>query len=484
MIEGVKQFKDPVHGYIAISVDFCDKFIDTAIFQRLRNIEQTSMRCLFPGAHHDRFVHSIGVFHLGRRVYEALKQNTTVEILKELQDDKLRQTFLVACLMHDCVHAPFSHTLEKYYNEDGKTNHKVAFLRLKEIFSIGVEERDHEFDFSRGKAFNEHEAMSAIVLKRYFEKGNESIFDCDLAARMIIGRKKKTSSSRPLTLRNKIENALITLLNSSAIDVDKLDYVLRDTWASGVKNFSVDIDRLLQSATLVMEKEEIHVAYKNAALSVIQSVIDARNYLFTWIYNHHTVLYYAELLNLAVKDLGQAIDGKKGNGFCLKALFSEEAFGCAMPLRSKRDKLCMRLPNDGDILSLIKVFRPDSVAYRIYESRQERHFALWKTESEHRLLFGEHSFKLTKEDALERIKKEFEISAFDIICCKANPKRYTLEPSDIKIDFNGQLKSFTEVVRTSNEVRANGDFYYIYLAKSWLGKKQEILESLINYVRS
>ena len=65
MVEKNKEkiFRDPIYGYISVSEDYCKKFIDTPIFQRLRRIEQTSMRVLFPSARHDRFVHSIGVYY-------------------------------------------------------------------------------------------------------------------------------------------------------------------------------------------------------------------------------------------------------------------------------------------------------------------------------------------------------------------------------------------------------------------------------------
>ena len=67
-----KLFKDPVHGYIPIPIHICENLVDTPIFQRLRNIEQTSIRPLFPGAHHDRFIHSLGVYHLGRQVMKKI----------------------------------------------------------------------------------------------------------------------------------------------------------------------------------------------------------------------------------------------------------------------------------------------------------------------------------------------------------------------------------------------------------------------------
>ncbi|NJK94004.1 MAG: hypothetical protein HC905_02915 [Bacteroidales bacterium] len=76
MSEKDKIFRDPIYGYINIPDKYCIDFIDTKIFQRLRRIEQTSMRVLYPSAHHDRFAHSIGVYHLGQTAFQNLKKNS------------------------------------------------------------------------------------------------------------------------------------------------------------------------------------------------------------------------------------------------------------------------------------------------------------------------------------------------------------------------------------------------------------------------
>ena len=68
-----KLFRDSVHGYISVPAAICADYIDTPIFQRLRYIEQTSMRVLYPSAHHDRFIHSLGVYHLGKMAFSHLR---------------------------------------------------------------------------------------------------------------------------------------------------------------------------------------------------------------------------------------------------------------------------------------------------------------------------------------------------------------------------------------------------------------------------
>jgi len=134
-----KSFKDNVHGYICIPRTIVKHIVDTELFQRLRDIQQTGMRPVFPAASHDRFTHSLGTYHLGKYAFSSFRDNAT-QVLKrdqvELgrvftnQNDELTVSdverlasswwqkyellFSLACLLHDCAHTPFSHTFEFY----------------------------------------------------------------------------------------------------------------------------------------------------------------------------------------------------------------------------------------------------------------------------------------------------------------------------------------------------------------------------------
>jgi len=88
-----KIFRDPVHGYISIPASFCQTLIDTPIFQRLRSIEQTSMRCLYPSARHDRFIHSIGVYHLASIAFHHVVKNTNKKRLEGINIAGYKNSF-------------------------------------------------------------------------------------------------------------------------------------------------------------------------------------------------------------------------------------------------------------------------------------------------------------------------------------------------------------------------------------------------------
>lgn len=272
LIQESKVFRDSVHGYISIPVDYVVNFVDTDIFQRLRYIEQTGMRTLYPSARHDRFIHSLGTYFLGRKAFESFKNNIQIsyhnvegktdhykvfddERKNEAFWDKCRVLFEIACLLHDCGHAPFSHTMESHYDVElrGRADLKA---KLKEY----IGSRNFQNDF-KGQG-SPHERMSALMVCSEFKTNIEALCekygldDVDIGsptefiARMIIGC--EYTKRNPA---NQIMNCLISLLNSKSIDVDSLDYIIRDAKLSGVDNMSIDVDRLLGSLTLIETTE-------------------------------------------------------------------------------------------------------------------------------------------------------------------------------------------------------------------------------------
>lgn len=431
------------------------------------------MRCLFPGARHDRFVHSLGVFHLGSRAYSALLQNTVDHPLIEvLNDDSLWNTFLIACLMHDCGHAPFSHTFEDYYNETPSGVHGRAFSLLKnQVGGLADFEPDKEGGFKPAA----HEAFSAAMLLKHFSKKLEGKWEPVLAARMITGCRHRA----PKELHLKVQNALISLLNGKAIDVDKLDYIIRDTWASGVKNTAVDMERLVDAFTLTLDSGSGHVelALRCSALSVIQSVVDARNYLYEWVYNHHTVHYYADRLKTALKELADTFKADGKPELFWDVFFSEEAFDHPVPLAGDVNRIY--LPTDGDVMSLMKSRLYESPAYREFATHRADRFALWKTQAEFRFLFEKRT--LLPKRCLELIAREFSVEKTDILCCKANARLYFIKEHDIKVLMpNKKLASFKQLI--DHETRPSDDganFFYLYLPKSLVGRHSEIVHSLL-----
>ena len=326
-INDTKTFKDSVHGYIDIPKCFVENLIDNEYFQRLRNIEQTGMRVLYPNAKHDRFSHSLGVFHLGSRAVDALLENFLKDQYWNIESDnqsiiywaKNKVLFLIACLLHDIGHAPFSHALEaqilknttappskvKGRNiattpEEGdyitNTLKKIITEKEKAYMSLKYnDEKDvalnvsdvapHEqigalmifsdfftdqiiriFESLHNSAFPQPEGNSILYAEYYQDKividkidrsNDESmvVFNDDLCfiARMIMGLKYENWHPE-----RQIRNCFIELLNGKNFDVDKLDYIVRDTQMSGINNISLDVDRLVSSLCIITKTKHLN----------------------------------------------------------------------------------------------------------------------------------------------------------------------------------------------------------------------------------
>ena len=158
-----KRFLDSVHGYIVIPDTYCKKIIDTVYFQRLRRIEQTSGRSLFPSARHDRFIHSLGVFHLGCQILCTIK-NTIDDKLKK-DKEYVFKSYELACLLHDIGHSPFSHTFEDYYGSEycNDDDHNLC-----KILNDLINDETFTKECSKIVKKTSHEFMSAIIAASKF----------------------------------------------------------------------------------------------------------------------------------------------------------------------------------------------------------------------------------------------------------------------------------------------------------------------------
>jgi len=432
----MKVFRDSVHGYIQVPPDWCRLFIDTPIFQRLRHIEQTSMRCLYPSARHDRFIHSLGTYHLGKKAFSNIRRNGSdlISRLGVTEGDLLtyEQTFLAACLLHDCAHAPFSHTFEENYDLGG--------ILKPQLLAHYEDTPTFEYDLESCEAAP-HEKASAIILLRSFEDELTEIgANAKLAARMVMGCTHHRCSDDD---KKRFENALIMLLNGNAVDVDKLDYITRDTWASGVNNVSVDIDRLLGALTVAERGAKIVPAFRKQALSVVQSVVDARNYLYRWIYGHHKVQYDQHLLTASVVSVAALLGSHDGidQDEALRRIFSLETFAAPQVVGERP----FYMVTDGDLMYLIKEHKDEIPHAQEWLSRQHSRRTVWKTRAEFDLLFDEEG-----DDDFTEILKQMKAGALsdlgaDFLYREVRIKELRLQRGNLFIEIGGQTLTFPQV---------------------------------------
>lgn len=377
----VKRFKDPIYGYIELDKGLITRVIDTAEFQRLRDVVQTSYAPLYSSAVHNRFVHSLGVYHLGQmaaraflKSYKEILTNSSMDIAKYLK------TFELACLLHDVGHAPFSHTGEQFYLQNGdrgKLHELIIELTQDEILRCEIRSESYKAA--------PHELMSVIVSLKKFSR--------------LIPPDKKSFFSRCITGYKYVYdmddkkgylNCLIELLNSKIIDVDKMDYLIRDSYMTGYDTVSIDYRRLLGSICIKGHGDACRICYDKSALSVIENVVYAHDAERKWIQSHPTVLYEAHVIENMIRDVMKDI--LECNQLTYEYLSKNG--------KTTKGYGTVRWMGDSDILYLAKNLSYNNEKNEYYDRNQRKH-PLWKTEAEFQAIFEE------SDDELDIIEKEF-----------------------------------------------------------------------------
>lgn len=241
---GVRTVRDPLWGNVTLD-RAAASIVDAPEFQRLRRVKQLGFAHLvYPGAVHTRFLHALGVYHLSRRAMDALDRKG---LLSQLTTDELETLPVVrlAALLHDVGHYAFSHAMEELEADSIPGHHEEAAARFLESPQI------------RAALGGPGDGASQLVLE------------------LIQGR-----SSHPL-------QGLV----SGSLDLDKIDYLRRDSLFCGVPYGAVDVERLLESLTLAREEDgaPLEVAVTEKGLSALESLLFAKYQMFRNVYWHHAV---------------------------------------------------------------------------------------------------------------------------------------------------------------------------------------------------
>lgn len=251
-----KTIRDPIHGNIKIKGIFLD-LIEAPEFQRLYNIKQLGLAHLvFPGAHHTRLEHSLGAYHMAVKAAEILGLNN---------DEK--ELLSCAAILHDIGHGPFSHTLESLLRD-----------------SLNV---DH-VDLTEDLIFNKYSIFEPEE-KKFVD--SESVFD--ILKKHGIKHKQVSDIIRG---KKGEKNYLNQLLNSS-IDVDQLDYLMRDAYYTGVSYGLIDIERFLQTLTI----SNNNLAVSKKGVGVVENILMARTLMYSSVYFHKTVRIGELMLSKAIE---------------------------------------------------------------------------------------------------------------------------------------------------------------------------------------
>jgi uncharacterized protein len=379
----VKIINDPVYGFIRFPEKELMQLIDHPWFQRLRRIKQMGMADLvYPGAEHTRLAHSLGACHLAGKAMDELRA-------KGIEPDK--EEYLatrIAALLHDIGHGPFSHSLER-------------------TIVGGVS----------------HEFLSRLIMNRINEQMGGLL---DKAIQIF-------DSSYP--------KKYLHQLVSSQLDVDRMDYLNRDSFYTGVSEGVIGYDRILQMLTvrdneLMVEEKGVHS---------VEKFIIARRLMYWQVYLHKTVLS-SEMLLVNILRRAKEIVNNGVEVFATPALayfltrnLTEDDFRND-PIHL--EKFCAL--DDSDVIASIKTWQTHED--RIL-SKLSKMLILRKL---YKVLFSSESLASYLTENRRRIMKEYEIPEADIeyftFTGTTSNSTYNINEELIKIETkSGFIKNITEI---------------------------------------
>jgi HD superfamily phosphohydrolase len=244
-------YRDPVHNIIRLRTDTDEgqlmvRLIDAAEFQRLRRIKQLGLALYtYQGAEHSRFTHSLGVLHLMTRVLDRLAERYSIT-----EED--RAAARAAALLHDIGHGSFSHVMEKVL----RFHHEAWTVRA---------------------VLSDETEVGAIL----------SSYSPELPGRVAA------------IIEGRFRPAALAQLVSSQLDVDRMDYLLRDSLMTGAKYGIYDLEWIINALQIDEENDRIYVAARG--LYAVEEYLHARYYMFRQVYFHRTLRSAEAVLRSALR---------------------------------------------------------------------------------------------------------------------------------------------------------------------------------------
>lgn len=261
---------DPVHGEIPIS-RLEQRLIDSPSFQRLRNLKQLGLASLvYPNATHSRFAHSLGVFRIMSRVIDLLLDKEHFN-----QDDKRKMR--IAALLHDIGHYPYSHLME-FIDRDER--YRPTLLAREHTKSGGAAKRAR---------YPNHEKIGQLIITK-----RPDLVD-------ILASEQIQPAEIASIISGEHSNAAYNRLMKSSLDMDRMDYLVRDSLGTGVPYGRIDLNYLLSNLDVVKEKDEdgqeiADVVLSSKAATATEHFLIARYFMHKVVYFHKTTFGFEALL--------------------------------------------------------------------------------------------------------------------------------------------------------------------------------------------
>jgi uncharacterized protein len=385
-----KIINDPVYGFITIDDELIFNIIAHPYYQRLRRIQQMAMAHLvYPGAVHTRLHHSLGAYHLMCIALQELTRKG-IEITAEEQ-----QAAKIAILLHDVGHGPYSHALEQVL-ADGVHHEKISLLIIEEL----------------NKKFNGQLQIALEIFTGSYHKN------------------------------------FLHQLVSGQLDVDRMDYLTRDSFFSGVVEGYVAYDRILKMITvhngeLVVEEKGIYS---------IEKFLIARRLMYRQVYLHKTVVSAEQMLQRIIKR------AKHINAQCQEPLniFINE------PLQNVTLAQFCSI-DDADVMMAIKTWcsHTDKILSLLCRGVLDRQLLKVKYGS---AAVNEQLLVQKQEEIAENLGISIKDAFWLVFCGEASSSTYNFDENPIKIIFkDGAIKDISQVddALINESLRGNIKKYYI-----------------------
>lgn len=279
------EIRDPVHGPISVT-PLEREVIDHPLVQRLRRVRQLGFgEQAFPGATHTRFLHSLGTMHLAGRAFDSVARD--LEFVPEAALDRLRAALRLAALLHDLGHPPLSHSGERI---------------LPRASELGIA--------SSSRCVTHEEMTRFLVLHsdladRIDQAGRDLGVKAAHVA-VILGHSDQEIEDE-FRFKEVSVLPLLRQLVCGELDVDRMDYLIRDSHFTGVAYGRFDGDWLLSHLGAYRDGGQVVLAVDSRAVFTFEDFLLSRFNMFLMVYSHHKTMIYHRLLERLLKSSGRSI---------------------------------------------------------------------------------------------------------------------------------------------------------------------------------
>jgi uncharacterized protein len=395
-----KIFNDPVYGLISFKHDTLYRVIDHPYFQRLRRITQQALsHYVYPGALHTRFQHALGALHLMTTALETLRSKGV-----EISDEEYEAT-CVAILLHDVGHGPFSHALEQSIVD---FHHEEMSLNILDTI---------------GRQLNKDFSLARDIFKNYYH--------------------------RPF----------LHELVSGQLDMDRVDYLNRDSYFSGVAEGVIGYDRIIK----MLQVRDNHLVVEEKGIYSVEMFLMARKTMYLQVYLHKTVVAAEQMLKSILSRMKFLLK----TGIPIKAsdallYFLDETNSIDTDRNMESVIRNFVHLDDTDILHAIKsnINHEDRILSRLCGDIMDRRLFKVYTGSPDALIAKQ---KVLRDKICSALKIAAEETDYFQMNIQSNIPVYTSGKDEIKILMkNGKIKNFSKLFPRYKDFNENKCFLVAY----------------------